>query len=392
MANLAKSSSEQIPHKATSGMEGVKRENSSARPVRVMCPPTVAIPVVSFLLISSQGTGNPQEYLEQMPDLFFTVHCAISCAQAAGGWECLGSLSLHVQYCADQTVPWHPWWLPFSESHLWGNCLARKLSLSGKMPEVDYIVLSEWFDWILRNMDVSVDLIVYLRTNPETCYQRLKRRCREEEKVIPLMNWETTLSRPGFLSWPHSHEIVVLLSAERETGTKCIRGWILTSCLARDPRGCPDLLDFLWESLAVDEKAAAELTREPLGRRVASVRNHPALCLGECTWERASVCAHEPPVEQSRVFENFALSVCLRPLVGGICSAHSGQTACVFPWQEYLEAIHHLHEEWLIKDSPFPVSAPVLVIEADHHMEKMLELFEQNRDRILTLENRKHGP
>uniref|UniRef100_A0A2K5CCC5 Deoxynucleoside kinase domain-containing protein n=1 Tax=Aotus nancymaae TaxID=37293 RepID=A0A2K5CCC5_AOTNA len=121
----------------------------------------------------------------------------------------------------------------------------ENLYRSGKMPEVDYIVLSEWFDWILRNMDVSVDLIVYLRTNPETCYQRLKRRCREEEKVIPL---------------------------------------------------------------------------------------------------------------------------------------------------EYLEAIHHLHEEWLIKGSLFPVAAPVLVIEADHHMEKMLELFEQNRDRILTPENRKHGP
>ncbi|XP_055155369.2 thymidine kinase 2, mitochondrial isoform X3 [Symphalangus syndactylus] len=121
----------------------------------------------------------------------------------------------------------------------------ENLYRSGKMPEVDYVVLSEWFDWILRNMDVSVDLIVYLRTNPETCYRRLKRRCREEEKVIPL---------------------------------------------------------------------------------------------------------------------------------------------------EYLEAIHHLHEEWLIKGSLFPVAAPVLVIEADHHMERMLELFEQNRDRILTPENRKHCP
>lgn len=27
------------------------------------------------------------------------------------------------------------------------------------MPEVDYVVLSEWFDWIVRNIDVSVDLI-----------------------------------------------------------------------------------------------------------------------------------------------------------------------------------------------------------------------------------------
>lgn len=32
------------------------------------------------------------------------------------------------------------------------------------------------------------------------------------------------------------------------------------------------------------------------------------------------------------------------------------------------------------------------VIEADHNMQKMLELFEKNRHRILTLENRKLGP
>lgn len=30
---------------------------------------------------------------------------------------------------------------------------------SGKMPEVDYVVLSEWFDWITAHMDVTMDLI-----------------------------------------------------------------------------------------------------------------------------------------------------------------------------------------------------------------------------------------
>ncbi|XP_036201802.1 thymidine kinase 2, mitochondrial isoform X2 [Myotis myotis] len=121
----------------------------------------------------------------------------------------------------------------------------ENLYRSGKMPEVDYVILSEWYDWIVRNIDVSVDLIVYLRTTPETCYQRLKMRCRDEEKVIPL---------------------------------------------------------------------------------------------------------------------------------------------------EYLDAIHHLYEEWLTKGGLFPIVAPVLVIEADHDMPKMLELFEQNRDRILTPGNRTHGP
>lgn len=57
---------------------------------------------------------------------------------------------------------------------------------SGKMPEVDFAVLSEWFEWIIKNIAIPVDLIVYLQTSPQTCYERLKQRCREEEKVIPL--------------------------------------------------------------------------------------------------------------------------------------------------------------------------------------------------------------
>ncbi|XP_029782362.1 thymidine kinase 2, mitochondrial isoform X1 [Suricata suricatta] len=142
----------------------------------------------------------------------------------------------------------------------------ENLYRSGKMPEVDYVILSEWFDWIVRNIDVSIDLIVYLRTTPETCYQRLQMRCREEETVISL---------------------------------------------------------------------------------------------------------------------------------------------------EYLDAIHRLYEDWLLKGGIFPVAAPVLgmrrstsavlgcspamplggaeVIEADHDRKNMLELYEQNRNRILTPENQKHG-
>uniref|UniRef100_A0A8C8XRW2 Thymidine kinase 2, mitochondrial n=1 Tax=Panthera leo TaxID=9689 RepID=A0A8C8XRW2_PANLE len=138
----------------------------------------------------------------------------------------------------------------------------ENLYRSGKMPEVDYVILAEWFDWIVRNIDVSIDLIVYLRTTPETCYQRLQMRCREEETVISLERFV--------------------------------------------PLPAPDSL-------------------------------------------------------------------------------------CLFSWQEYLDALHRLYEEWLFKGGLFPVAAPVLVIEADHDRKKMLELFEQNRDRILTPENQKHG-
>ncbi|XP_034537249.1 thymidine kinase 2, mitochondrial isoform X1 [Notolabrus celidotus] len=120
----------------------------------------------------------------------------------------------------------------FSAKHIFVENLFR----SGKMPEVDYAVLSEWFDWITTNISLPVDLIVYLQSSPQTCHERLKQRCREEEKVIPL---------------------------------------------------------------------------------------------------------------------------------------------------EYLETIHQLYEDWLIKRVSAPLPAPVLVIPADHDLEKMVHLYEEHRDKIL---------
>ncbi|XP_028297206.1 thymidine kinase 2, mitochondrial-like [Gouania willdenowi] len=70
----------------------------------------------------------------------------------------------------------------YSARHIFVENLYR----SGQMPHVDYVVLSEWFNWIISNICIPVDLIVYLQTSPHTCYQRLKKRSREEERVIPL--------------------------------------------------------------------------------------------------------------------------------------------------------------------------------------------------------------
>uniref|UniRef100_A0A8C7WI50 Thymidine kinase 2, mitochondrial n=1 Tax=Oncorhynchus mykiss TaxID=8022 RepID=A0A8C7WI50_ONCMY len=116
----------------------------------------------------------------------------------------------------------------------------ENLYRSGKMPEVDFAVLSEWFEWITQNIAIPVDLIVYLQSSPQTCHERLKERCREEEKIIPL---------------------------------------------------------------------------------------------------------------------------------------------------EYLEAIHQLYEDWLIKKTSFNVPAPVLVISADDDLQKMILQYEENREKILSGSN-----
>ena len=59
---------------------------------------------------------------------------------------------------------------------------------SGKMPDLEYAVLSEWFDWIVGSQKLPMDLIVYLQTTPETVYDRIKKRCRKEEQTIPLVS------------------------------------------------------------------------------------------------------------------------------------------------------------------------------------------------------------
>jgi len=54
------------------------------------------------------------------------------------------------------------------------------------MPLSEYEVLSSWFDFLLTSpqVDLGVDLIVYMRTSPEVALTRLMERGRGEEHLI----------------------------------------------------------------------------------------------------------------------------------------------------------------------------------------------------------------
>ncbi|XP_063865714.1 thymidine kinase 2, mitochondrial-like isoform X2 [Scylla paramamosain] len=64
-------------------------------------------------------------------------------------------------------------------------CFVENLYRSGKMTNAEYTVYCEWFKIITQNLDVGVDLIVYLRTDPEVLHTRIKERARSEEQAIP---------------------------------------------------------------------------------------------------------------------------------------------------------------------------------------------------------------
>jgi len=70
-------------------------------------------------------------------------------------------------------------------------CFVENLYQSGRMAPVDYAIMSEWFDWIMDNSAVNVDLIVYLQASPESCLNRIKTRNREEESSVPLSYLES---------------------------------------------------------------------------------------------------------------------------------------------------------------------------------------------------------
>ncbi|XP_022097006.1 thymidine kinase 2, mitochondrial-like isoform X2 [Acanthaster planci] len=54
------------------------------------------------------------------------------------------------------------------------------------MSDPEFTVLDELFQWVISNHDIGLDRIIYLRTSPEQCYERIQRRCRTEEEGIPL--------------------------------------------------------------------------------------------------------------------------------------------------------------------------------------------------------------
>ncbi|XP_022328784.1 thymidine kinase 2, mitochondrial-like [Crassostrea virginica] len=65
-------------------------------------------------------------------------------------------------------------------------CFVENMYSSGVMHGLEYVVLTEWFNWIIKNNHCHLDLIVYLQTKPETVHKRIRERDRKEELNISM--------------------------------------------------------------------------------------------------------------------------------------------------------------------------------------------------------------
>ncbi|CAF0761264.1 unnamed protein product [Adineta steineri] len=65
-------------------------------------------------------------------------------------------------------------------------CFVENLYRNQILHDVEYEILKDWFNMLTSNDSCHLDLIIYLRTQPETCLERIKTRNRPEEQSITL--------------------------------------------------------------------------------------------------------------------------------------------------------------------------------------------------------------
>ena len=66
-------------------------------------------------------------------------------------------------------------------------CFVENLFRRTHLKEQEYVILDEWFNFLVKSEPkVGVDLIIYLRTDPEVVFERIQKRNRIEEKNITI--------------------------------------------------------------------------------------------------------------------------------------------------------------------------------------------------------------
>jgi len=65
-------------------------------------------------------------------------------------------------------------------------CFAKNCYEMGVMSALEWKLYQEWFEWLVYNYTQKPHGFIYLKTDPEVCYQRLLKRNRSEESTVDL--------------------------------------------------------------------------------------------------------------------------------------------------------------------------------------------------------------
>lgn len=65
-------------------------------------------------------------------------------------------------------------------------CFAKNCFEMGTMSPLEWKLYQEWFEWLIVNYAPKPTGFIYLKTEPQTCYDRLTKRARHEEVGVSL--------------------------------------------------------------------------------------------------------------------------------------------------------------------------------------------------------------
>ncbi len=65
-------------------------------------------------------------------------------------------------------------------------CFAHNAHAAGLMSDLEWTLYKEWFNWLVDQYVPHPTGFIYLQTDPEVCFERLKKRGRSEESVVAL--------------------------------------------------------------------------------------------------------------------------------------------------------------------------------------------------------------
>lgn len=102
-------------------------------------------------------------------------------------WSCMFQSYVHLTMLQTHAAPCRGLVKMMERSvHSARHCFVENLYQSGLMAEPEYAVLDQWYQYISGNLNVTPDLIVYLRCSPDVAYSRVHRRSRSEESGVSL--------------------------------------------------------------------------------------------------------------------------------------------------------------------------------------------------------------
>lgn len=95
-------------------------------------------------------------------------------------------------------------------------CFVENAKRQNFLADPEYETLMAWYDFTEKSMDISLDLIVYLKTSPEVVWERMIKRGRAEESEVPLDYLKQV--HESYERWLNSSDVdceVVTIDADR---------------------------------------------------------------------------------------------------------------------------------------------------------------------------------